>query len=268
MLPDREKSMKNKDRKKKGFLVEIIFLCLALLSVLYFSVLVSYIGFASKGNYVWLIIGIFFFVAAFAIKICRDKHLVLPHLFNVIMWTVIICAAVLFAAVEGMIIYNATKQPKPDADYVLVLGAKVNGSTPSRSLMMRINKAEEYLNKNEQSIVIVCGGQGADEQVSEAYAMKETLISGGIDESRIIMEDKSVNTNENIKNAIEFIEDKESEVVITTSSFHVFRALGIARKAGLKNVSGNPSESVVWLIPQDYVREFFAVVKDFVFGNM
>lgn len=260
--------MRNKDIKKKGLLVEIIFLCLAVVSVLYFSVLVSHIGFASKGNYIWLVISIFFFIIAYAIKICRDKYLVLPHWLNVVMWTVIICATVLFAAVEGMIIYNATKQPKPGADYVLVLGAKVNGSTPSKSLMMRINKAEDYLNENKQSVAIVCGGQGADEQVSEAYAMKEELISRGIDESRIIMEDKSVNTNENIKNAMGLIEDKESEVVITTSSFHVFRALEIARKTGLKSVSGNPAESVVWLIPQDYVREFFAVIKDFMFGNM
>ena len=85
-----------------------------------------------------------------------------------------------------------------DADYIIVLGSKVNGTKPSYSLQYRIDKAPEYLKSHEKTIAIVSGGQGKGEDISEALAMKQGLIKQNIAEDRIIMEDKSTSTDENI----------------------------------------------------------------------
>ena len=85
-----------------------------------------------------------------------------------------------------------------DADYIIVLGSKVNGTKPSYSLQYRIDKAAEYLKSHEKTIAIVSGGQGKGEDISEALAMKQGLIKQNIAEDRIIMEDKSTSTDENI----------------------------------------------------------------------
>lgn len=86
-----------------------------------------------------------------------------------------------------------------DADYMILLGAKVKGTEPSYSLQYRIDKAAEYLKTHEQTIVIVSGGKGKGEDISEARAMKKGLMKQSIAEQRIIMEDRSTNTDENIE---------------------------------------------------------------------
>ena len=86
-----------------------------------------------------------------------------------------------------------------EADYIIVLGSKVNGTKPSYSLQYRIDKAAEYLKSHEKAIAIVSGGKGKGEDISEALAMKNELMKLNIAEDRIIMEDKSTSTDENIK---------------------------------------------------------------------
>lgn len=260
--------MNKESTKKKGSFVEILLVCLAVAAAIYFVGLVSYIGFYSKFSYVWLLLSIACLASAFVIRMIHVKDIAVTGWISLAVKLAVIGGVLVFALVEGIIITNAVTQPEKGADYVLVLGAKVNGTVPSKSLMFRINVAYDYLVENEGTIAIVCGGKGPDEGISEAEAMKRTLVSKGIDESRIIMEDKSTNTEENIRFAMEYIEDSDSKVVVTTNSYHVFRAVGIAKKAGLTNVSGNPAGCVTGLIPQDFTREFFAVVKDWLVGNM
>lgn len=254
--------------QSKYSICEVILSLFSILSGVYFICLVIYIGFGSMFVFFWALLSAFSAGGAASARMVRVKGLKLPKWVKAALCTVILFAAVVFAAVEGVIVFNAVKKPEAGAEYVLVLGAKVNGTTPSKSLMQRINSAYDYLVDNPSAKAIVCGGKGSDEAISEAEAMKRTLVSKGIDEERIIMEDKSTNTEENIRFALEYIDDKDSKTVVTTNSYHVFRAVSIARKAGFTNVYGNPAGCVTGLIPQDFVREFFAVVKDFVFGNM
>ena len=93
-------------------------------------------------------------------------------------------------------------------------------------------------------------------------------MSAGIEEERIILEDKSTSTVENIKFSMDNINNKEAQVVIITNKFHVMRACLIAKKQGLENVSGLPVKSNPLLALNCYVREFFAVVKDKLVGNI
>ena len=94
--------------------------------------------------------------------------------------------------------------------------------------------------------------------------MYEGLIKMGIDETRLIREDKSTSTEENIAFAKAFIEKEDPSVVITTTGYHLYRALNTARTLGLENVTGNPS-GCAWITPLNYyTREFFAVARDWI----
>ena len=176
------------------------------------------------------------------------------------------------AVAEGAILSTMVREPASDADYVIVLGAKVNGTTPSRSLRYRINSAAAYLQENPRSTVIASGGQGTDESISEADAIAAALERQGIDPSRILREDRSTSTEENLNFSLALIESDggtaESSVVIVTSDFHMFRALRIAGKAGFTNVSGQTAPSMWALIPQNHLREALAVAFYFVSGAL
>ena len=137
-----------------------------------------------------------------------------------------------FAVCEFRIISAAKGSNTDNADYVIILGAKVNGETPSREFAERIRLAASYLDENPHSIAVTTGGKGDDENIAESDAARKMLISLGIPESRIICENQSVSTNENFKYALEKIKEnggnENSKIVIISSSFHLFRAVKLA----------------------------------------
>ena len=108
------------------------------------------------------------------------------------------------AVILGAMAYFATRPPKDNAT-VVVLGCQVRGDTPSLLLYKRIETAFEYLKANPNAKCIASGGKGSDENISEAECIKEYLVDMGIDENRILIENKSVNTNENISFSAEII---------------------------------------------------------------
>ena len=131
----------------------------------------------------------------------------------------------------------------------------------------RLDKAFDYLEKHPTTVCVVSGGQGDNEPTSEALGMKEYLVNKGIAEERIILEDLSRNTYQNIIFSEKLI-DKEKKVAIVTNNFHLFRAMAIAKKAGYKNVYGIAAHSSPLYLPNNMLREFIGVLKDFVFGNL
>ncbi len=172
-----------------------------------------------------------------------------------------------FVGIEGWIIWTSFNSvPIEQNDFIIVLGAQVRGETPSLTLQYRLDSAYEYLEENPQTLAILSGGQGPDEGISEAEAMRRYLVDKGISEERLILEDKSTNTEENLKYSFEIIENikEESKVSIVTNRFHVLRGKLIAADLG-KKVGGIGAKNYVYLIPNYYLREFFAVVKEIVF---
>jgi len=181
----------------------------------------------------------------------------------------IIALSLVFCCVEGVIISHAVKQPVKNADYIMILGCKVNANGPSVDFRARIEATYRYLIDNPETMVIATGGQGSDERMSEALCAKNYLIDKGISEDRILMEDKSTNTVENLRFTREILENRgedveECSVVISSASYHLCRAEFIAGKQGYGNVYGIGSNGLVILMPHYYTREFFAFVKDFV----
>ncbi|BBF44992.1 hypothetical protein lbkm_3732 [Lachnospiraceae bacterium KM106-2] len=162
---------------------------------------------------------------------------------------------------EGIIIVNANQKPKSNADYVIILGAKVRGTTITKSLKARLDTAYDYLIENPNTVAIVSGGKGPGEDISEAAAMEKYLKQKGIDKKRIQLEDKSVNTHQNIKFSRRIAQNDDASFVVVTNGFHIYRATRIARKQGLKRVEGLSAPCDKIMLISYYVREGFAVVK-------
>lgn len=175
---------------------------------------------------------------------------------------------VIFIIVEGLIFSGFKNKQETELDYLIVLGAQLKPSGPSRVLQMRLDKAYDYLIEHEDTLVIVSGGKGHDEPDTEAEGMYQYLIKRGIDPGRIIKEDKSKDTSENIAFSSVFIDKEKDKVGIVSNNFHIFRAVNLAKHAGYKNVVGMPAPSELALLPNNMFREFFGVLKDFVMGNL
>ena len=167
-------------------------------------------------------------------------------------------------------------------DYVIILGARVKGENPTKSLMERIKAATEYLKKNPETKVIATGGQGKNEGIAEGLAIKRELLKNGISEDRIVLEDKSKNTVENFKFSLEKIKNIENsknilnnnqkiKVLIVTNDYHIFRSKNIARKVGFDNenyeIYGLPAKTPLISIPKSYFREFLSNVNYFIFQS-
>lgn len=167
-----------------------------------------------------------------------------------------------FLLVEGLIM-TSQYHLEEKTDVLIVLGAGLSGETPSWILSNRLDSAYGYLNTYPGTVVVVSGGKGPGEAISEAEAMKRYLVGKGIDEKNIILEDKSTSTAENFAFSKQILDNKFTggyTVSYVTNGFHVYRAGMIARKAGLDAFSVRAEDvPVLWV--QTYGREYFAVVN-------
>ena len=148
-------------------------------------------------------------------------------------------------------------------DYVIVLGAHVRSTGPSRALALRLDAALDYAADNPDTIFIVSGGQGSNEPCTEADAMKIYLETHGLSSDRILTEDQSTNTRENLIFSAKLIPDGAT-VGIITNGFHVCRSLHLADTLGYEHAYGIPAKGDLITQPANLFREFFAVIKDYV----
>ncbi len=160
------------------------------------------------------------------------------------------------------IINHADKEVPQGADYLIILGARVKGTTPSLALQFRIDCAADYLISNPSTIAIASGGKGPGEDISEAEAIKRELLEYGIEESRILLEDQSTDTYENIGLSKKLIPKGAGSGLIVTNDFHIYRAGMIAEKEGLA-LKGLPAETPVQAVFKSYAREYLALTKYF-----
>lgn len=160
------------------------------------------------------------------------------------------------------IIENAKMEVPKNADYLIILGARVKGTVPSLALKYRIDYAAMYLKENPGTIAVASGGKGPGEDISEAESIKRELINQGIEESRIFPEDQSTDTYENIRFSKKFIPDEAEGGLIVTNDFHIYRAKMIADNEGLV-MEGLPAKTPVQALIKSYTREYLALTKYF-----
>lgn len=154
----------------------------------------------------------------------------------------------------------ASRYTAKDEKTVIVLGCLVRGTVPSLQLQKRCDAAAEYLLNNPDAVAILTGGQGEDEDISEAQCLFMLMKEKGIDEKRLYIEDKSTSTDENISFAKKIIEENNlsTDVAIATSAYHEKRACMIAEKYSL-SASSIPASSDFFSIPTYFTREVIAV---------
>jgi len=158
---------------------------------------------------------------------------------------------------------NASVNDYESVDYAVVLGAGLNGDQVSKRLQLRLDEAVNELANNSVPI-IVSGGQGPDEWISEAEAMKRYLLVKGITEDRIVIEDQSTSTRENIQYSNTLMtENKDLSVVIFTSDYHMYRAKMLGDTIGWQT-QGQSAKNPVFARINYMVRECLALLKDLV----
>lgn len=161
---------------------------------------------------------------------------------------------------------TAANKPKENAAYMILLGAKVNGEEMSLALQYRAKEAVKYLQDNKETTVIVTGGQGAGEAITEAEAVSRFLLDNGIEKERIIKEERSTSTYENLKFAKTFIEEDHPEVLIVSNDFHLFRASLIAKRLEMKpDTLAADTPQIVKL--KLNIREYAAIAKTFLLDH-
>lgn len=181
------------------------------------------------------------------------------------------CAAILYFAVLSAFLYRkGSAEPPENADALIVLGCAVYGEQPSLTLQKRLNVACDYLVSNPDTVCFVAGGQGPGETVSEALAMQRYLIGKGIDEGRIIMEDKSESTLQNFNFTKPLLEQycgEDATVVYVSTRFHVYRAGRVAANAGI-TATGIGSRSAWYIVVNEYMRECVALTVYWLMGRI
>lgn len=151
---------------------------------------------------------------------------------------------------------------------MIILGAGLWGSEVSPQLKRRLDSSLKLIEQNPELLVVVSGGQGDDEDISEAKAMKDYLVDNGADESKVIMEDKSTSTFENISFSKKLLTKwglENSKIIIVSTDFHMYRAEMIANRMDM-DVSMHASPNLEILKEKNRMRETLALIKDGIFN--
>ena len=144
---------------------------------------------------------------------------------------------------------------KRNADYIVVLGAGIIGSMVTPLLAARIEKGIELLHYNPNAILIMSGGQGSGEDIPESEAMADYAADKGVDMKKIIMEQRSVSTQENLRFSRELMNKQNPKIIVVTTAYHVFRALILAKRQGIKCV-GFGAKTKWYFTLNAFIREF------------
>lgn len=168
-----------------------------------------------------------------------------------------------------LLIYGASEQVHYREDAVIVLGSSIKGEELSVGLKERLNRAVLYYQKNPTAVIVVSGGQGPRETVTESLAMEQYLISRGIPREQIVREEKADNTYENFAYAKQLLDerfDRPYSVAFITSEYHVFRAESIAKAVGFDEASGCGSRTKWYALIPSCLRECVGVFRFWILG--
>lgn len=244
---------------------QIIFI---LISILLLCIFIAplFMNICNIGNITGIIISSVFLISSIFYRHIFNGILYLKHslmgtiIISII--SIIIAAMILFAVFLSIGMAKAYQNPPENPCTVVILGCSVKGTRPSVMLRRRLEAAAKYLNENPDVFCIVSGGQGNGEDISEAEAMKIWLIENGIQKERILMEDKSTNTKENLKFSKDILEKNglPLDITIVTDGFHQYRAYLIAKEYGLNSWSVSGTTRKI-LIPTYWVREWLGLAE-------
>lgn len=246
--------------------VNTLFLILGIGCILYYVACGIEVRFGQSMLWIWPVMGALCLLRFAVVQVSISRGVALPYPVWLIRSFRILCCMLLavFVTVEGFVISGFFAKCPANVDYLIVLGAK----TGSVSIEGRINTAAAYLKENLETQVIVSGGQGRDEEMSEGEYMRQGLIARGIAPERILVESKSRNTYENLKFSRQLVSDASASVAVVSNDYHLFRGMALARSEFAGNVYGVVMHSNKLTVLHYMVREFFGVTVDTLQGHM
>ena len=165
-------------------------------------------------------------------------------------------------------IKTALDTPPERVECIVVLGAAVKGDKPSTALARRIETAYDYLERNPETVAVLSGGMGNGESITEAECMRRELVAMGISENRLILEDRSRDTAENIAYTLEIIGNNYESIALVTNNFHLYRSIRLAKSATDISVYGISAPFNSPLVIQFAVREYIGFCRDTVRGKI
>ena len=227
----------------------------AVLCLLYYIIIVIYSGVSTSFALIWPCLAIFLGLLAAGWWFGSQHEGRIPVWIGVSVGTVCAAGLLILVITEVLIGWSAITATGQPADYVIVLGARVRGAKISNSLKQRLDRAIEYSEEYPNTVLVLSGGKGPGEEISEARAMYEYLQYNGIPEDKLLIEDQSSDTVQNIEfsrtvidrqeynkaqaaraHLMEFYRERPDgdtiRIGILTSNYHVFRAEAIARRQG------------------------------------
>ena len=253
---------------RAGRIVNRLILLLGIAMIAYYLALGIAVRFGQSLQFLWLLGGILCIARYLYWRRVEKSGKYPRHRKLLRALRILLCAALIFfLAVEGVILCGGMMEAEQGLNYIVVLGARVNGTVPSGSLRNRIRVGAEYLRDNPQTIAVLSGAQGSGEEISEARCMYDNMVAAGIDPARLILEEQSTDTAENLRNSRALIPEGAS-VGLVTNNFHIFRALALARNQGWTDVRGVPVATTMLSLPHYLMREFVGVVYETLRGNL
>ena len=229
------------------------------------------LGILSLAN-VALIFNVFDSIMIFALQISLSLFIIAYAIFfNKIPKKIHIASGILclfpIAILLLLATYGNTTNVTYREDVVIVLGAGVVGENVTRPLARRLDAAFEYWQQNPTAYIITTGGLGERATITEAEAMARYLVRLGIPRERILLEEHSTSTYENLKFTKTILDEHfpdDFSVVLITNDFHLYRSVQTARSVGLYvNRKGAYTDWYSW--PVNYLREMIAVVHMWIF---
>jgi len=199
----------------------------------------------------------------------KDQGKALRILLAVLL-VLVLLGAVVFGALVAVVMSGSHDEVTGEPELMIVLGCQVKSEGPSILLQDRLNTALDYWEQHPETTIVVSGGQGSNEPMSEAQAMRDYLVGHGVPEGQILMEDQSRNTLQNLRYSLELLEeegyDTSQDIVVVSNGFHLARArLLWGRIMGdtehLSTLAA-PSSHVLSRLKM-YIREPFGLVKSF-----
>ncbi len=226
---------------------------------------------ASFANLLSLILGALIAIgeiATFVNILCSESYEQMPTVFNL---TAFISTSIIYFSmwILTFVLYIVSIQFMPhrmNFKYIIIHGCGlIGGKRVSKLLSDRIDKAIEIYEKcADKPIIIASGGKGTDEAVSEADAIKGYLLEHGIPEDKIIAEDRSTTTMENLQNCREIINrrNEKGRIALVSSNYHIYRCILYASKLGMK-CTGIGAKVAFYYFPSATLREFAAVFTSY-----
>ena len=219
-------------------------------------------SFAAAAFFRFALIGYGALALCFAgLGVCILLFAFLPRKFRIMLTILLALCLLLFAGGEYPVLRASRGTPDFDADYLIVLGAGVNGSTPSLSMLNRLAAAKSYLDAHPGCIAVVSGGQGEGEDITEAEAMYRWLTAQGVPSARILRENCAASTLENLKYSLALLPDAaDARIAVCSSEYHLYRAQYLARRLGFA-VGAVPGKTTLPVLRLNYfIREGFGVL--------